>query len=453
MSWLAFRSWKQLLILILLKLGMHEGTEDARAGGKSAWSEGLPSERWLARFIPRELVEDQLRSRARAFLLVRFTVVAAIFTLLFAPYFALYLRIPYTGPLNALYGISLALTTVILNRTRSLRIAANWTLASALVVLLIQCWKLGGVSSLAYPWLASLPVAAMLLRGVKGGAVWTAIAVIGIVGIGLAEVAGWLPNGPALSVTAQTATTVTVASLSLALAALAWLAESRADELLEDLQQQKELFERRAVRDWLTGLANRSLLTECLVQSWERARRHGPRGALFFIDLNDFKLVNDQYGHAAGDQVLREVALRLQDTVRASDLVGRIGGDEFALIVEGAESQNDVAVLADKIARSIEAPIDLEGAIVNVGASIGVAFFPDRDCHFGERITLPSIPANLHRTHGEVDGESVRRLLEKADAAMYTAKRKALRFWIHAHEADETIRRTAALVSEPPPAA
>jgi diguanylate cyclase (GGDEF)-like protein len=428
-------------------------TKDARTGGKGARSDGLPIERWLARFIPRELVEDQLRSRARAYLLVRFTVVAAFFTLLFAPYFAFYLKLPYTGLLNLLYGISLALTTVILKRTRSLRIAANWTLASALLVLLIQSWKLGGVSSLAYPWLASLPVAAMLLRGVKGGTAWTAIAVLGIVGIGLAELVGWLPSGPALGATAQTATTVTIASLALALGALAWLAESRADELMEDLQQQKEIFERRAVRDWLTGLANRSLLTECLVQSWERARRHGPRGALFFIDLNDFKLVNDRHGHAAGDQVLREVALRLQDTIRASDLVGRIGGDEFALIVEGAESQNDVAVLAEKIAQAIEAPIDVEGAIVHVGASIGVAFFPDRECHFGERITLPSIPANLDTTHGEVDHESVRRLLEKADAAMYTAKRKALRFWIHEHEADETLPRTTALVSEPPPAA
>jgi diguanylate cyclase (GGDEF)-like protein len=428
-------------------------TKDARAGGKSAASGSWWSERWLARFIPRELVEDQLRSRARAFLLVRFTVVAAIFTLLFAPYFALYLKLPYTALANLLYGGSLALTTVILNRTRSIRIAANWTLASAFLVLLIQSWKLGGVSSLAYPWLASLPVAAMLLRGVKGGTAWTVIAVAGIVGIGLADVADWLPNGPALGVTAETATTVTIASLALALGALAWLAESRADELMEDLQQQKEMFERRAVRDWLTGLANRSLLTECLVQSWERARRHGPRGALLFIDLNDFKLVNDQYGHAAGDQVLREVALRLQDTIRASDLVGRIGGDEFALIVEGAESQNDVAVLAEKVARSVEAPIDLEGAVVNVGASIGIAFYPDRDCHFGERITLPSIRANLSAPHGEVDHESVRRLLEKADTAMYTAKRKGLRFWIHEHEADETLRRATVLVSEPPPAA
>ncbi len=173
----------------------------------------------------------------------------------------------------------------------------------------------------------------------------------------------------------------------------------------------------------------------------------------FFIDLNDFKSINDQYGHAAGDQVLREVALRLQDTVRSSDLVGRIGGDEFALIIEGVESQNDVAALAEKVAEAIEVPIALGEVAAHVGASIGVAFFPDRECHFGDRITLKSIPTGASALRGEVDHESVRRLLEKADAAMYTAKRKALRYWIHEHIADDTLRGTVSRVSEPPPAA
>ena len=428
-------------------------TKHVRGVPSAGSLESGPLDRWLTRFIPRELVEDHIRSRARAYLLMRFTMVSAIGTMVFAPYFALYLKLPYTGPLNILYGISLALTPVILNRTRSLRIAANWTLSSAFAVLLFQSWVLGGVSSLAYPWLACVPMAAILLRGVRGGAVWTLVSVIGVVGVGIADIMGLLPQGPALVVAARGATMVTIAALTLTLGGLAWLAESRAEELLQDLQRQKLVFQERAVRDWLTGLANRSLLTECLIQSWERARRHGPRGALFFIDLNDFKLVNDEHGHAAGDQVLREVALRLQDTVRASDLVGRIGGDEFALVIEGVESQKDVAVLADKVALAIERPIELEGATVHVGASIGVAFFPDRACHFGDRITLPSIPATAVTSHGEVDQESVRRLLEKADAAMYAAKRKALRYWVHEHVADETLRGTVGLLSEPPPAA
>jgi len=410
-------------------------------------------DRWGALLVPREIVEDHPRSQDRAFLLVRYTVVAAVFTALFAPYFFFYLKLPYTLLSNVLYGLSLGATLLILQRTRSVRLAANWTLTAALAVLLFQACTLGGVSSLAYPWLSVTPVAAMLLRGVQGGSRWTIVTIVAIVGVGVAEAFGALPNTPGMSGTARGATTVTVASLTVALGALAWLAESRSDELLQDLLRQKKMFQERSVRDWLTGLANRALLTECLIQSWERARRHGPRGALFFIDLNDFKNVNDEHGHPAGDQVLRDVALRLQDSVRSSDLVGRIGGDEFAMIVEGVESQSDVAALAEKISSAIEQPVDLGGEEIRVGASIGVAFYPDRDCHFGDRITLPTVPPQGLGARGEVDHESIRRLFEKADTAMYTAKRKGLRFWVHEHAADETLPSRTGFLSEPPPAA
>jgi predicted signal transduction protein with EAL and GGDEF domain len=256
------------------------------SGGDSA------DDRWGALLVPRELVEEHPRSRDRAFLLVRYTVIAALFTVCFSPYFFLYLKLPYTLLFNILYLVSLGATLLILRQTRSLRIAANWTLSSAFAVLLFQSCVLGGVSALAYPWLACLPVAAMLLRGVRGGAVWTFASVAGVVGVGVADGMGLLPAGSMVPRMAGGATTVTVASITIALGALAWLAESRAEELLSDLQRQKQVFQERAVRDWLTGLANRALLTECLIQSWERSRRHGPRGALFFIDLNDFKLVN-----------------------------------------------------------------------------------------------------------------------------------------------------------------
>jgi hypothetical protein len=231
---------------------------------------------------------------------MRFTLVAAAFTAVFAPYYAFYLKLPYTGLMNLLYGISLILTPVILHRTRSVRIAANWTLSCGFAVLLFQSWVLGGVSSFAYPWLACLPMAAMLLRGVRGGALWTLVSVAGVVGVGVADMMGLLTHEHPPVVTVHGATMVNIAALTLALGGLAWLAESRAEDLLQDLQRQKLVFQERAVRDWLTGLANRSLLTECLIQSWERARRHGPRGALFFIDLNDFKLINDEHGHASG---------------------------------------------------------------------------------------------------------------------------------------------------------
>ncbi|TFH26647.1 MAG: hypothetical protein E4H00_10345, partial [Myxococcales bacterium] len=237
-----------------------------------------PLDRRLARFIPRELVENHIRSRERAFLLMRFTLVAAVFTLLFAPYFAWIVRLPNIGLMNALYGMSLVATPVILHRTRSIRIATNWTLSCSFAVLLVQSWTLGGVSSLSYPWLSCIPMSAMLLRGVRGGAIWTLVSVAGVVVVGVADAMGLVPGAVTPGVTARSASMVTVASLTLALGGLAWMAESRSEQLLQDLQQQTLIFQERSVRDWLTGLANRSLLTACLIQSWERALRHGPRG-------------------------------------------------------------------------------------------------------------------------------------------------------------------------------
>ena len=98
-----------------------------------------PDDRWGALLVPRELVEEHPRSLDRAFLLVRYTVVAAIITVLFAPYYFFYLKLPFVLVTNVLYGISLAITLVILRQTRSLRIAANWTLSAAFAVLLVCC--------------------------------------------------------------------------------------------------------------------------------------------------------------------------------------------------------------------------------------------------------------------------------------------------------------------------
>ena len=100
-------------------------TKNVRDVLSVAPAEGGRVDQWLARFIPRELVEDDLRSRARAFLLMRFTLVAAVFTILFAPYYVLHLKLPYVGLTNLAYGASLIATPVILRSTRSVRIAAN----------------------------------------------------------------------------------------------------------------------------------------------------------------------------------------------------------------------------------------------------------------------------------------------------------------------------------------
>jgi diguanylate cyclase (GGDEF)-like protein len=255
------------------------------------------------------------------------------------------------------------------------------------------------------------------------------ITVTSIIGLGLGDSFEWLPAAPARAIVGQRVDALTVCALAIALSAIGWLFETRANTLLRHLERQRKTYHDRSVRDVLTGLANRALLSECIIQSWERCRRNGPRAALFFVDLNHFKQVNDRYGHLIGDQVLKEVALRLKDVLRRSDIAGRIGGDEFALVIEGIESRSDVAALAEKVASAIEVPVELEQGTVQIGASIGIAIYPNNPYPRQESPT--TMTAESTGVRHNVGHETVRRLLQRADAAMYTAKRQGRRYWIH----------------------
>jgi diguanylate cyclase (GGDEF)-like protein len=153
-----------------------------------------------------------------------------------------------------------------------------------------------------------------------------------------------------------------------------------------------------AQHDRLTGLANRALFSEKLDDAAKRLKRNGSNFTVLMLDLDRFKNVNDTLGHPAGDQLLVEVAQRLQSSLRDTDVVARLGGDEFAIIQENEKNQRGGAIaLARKIIGLIEQPFELGGNRVNVGTSIGIAFAPE---------------------HGS-DAET---LLQKADVALYAAK-------------------------------
>jgi diguanylate cyclase (GGDEF)-like protein/PAS domain S-box-containing protein len=149
--------------------------------------------------------------------------------------------------------------------------------------------------------------------------------------------------------------------------------------------------------DPLTGLANRTLLADRFSQMIVQARRRGTPLGVLFIDLDDFKLVNDRLGHSAGDVLLAETALRLQAAVRSGDTVARISGDEFAVVLADLARPDDAAVVAQKILDRLAEPFALSGEQTFVTASIGIAAFPG-------------------------DGGDVETLLGAADAAMYRAK-------------------------------
>ena len=152
--------------------------------------------------------------------------------------------------------------------------------------------------------------------------------------------------------------------------ALSILAVSR--DLTERRRIEEALAE-QAVRDPLTGLANRTLLVSRIRQAIELGAARTGRPAVLFLDLDRFKLVNDSLGHAAGDELLVEVAGRLREAVRRGDLVARFGGDEFVILCEGVEDRSEAAAVADRICRCLVRPFDCGGKPIHVRASIGIA--------------------------------------------------------------------------------
>ncbi|OIR17162.1 putative diguanylate cyclase YegE [mine drainage metagenome] len=162
-------------------------------------------------------------------------------------------------------------------------------------------------------------------------------------------------------------------------------------------RKEKHLLENIAHRDALTDLHNRTFFERCLPEDVMRANREGTGLALFYIDLDGFKQVNDRHGHEMGDAVLREVSARLRKSLRQNDIVCRIGGDEFAVILPALSSGDDAGTLAEQIIVSLSQPYSIDGNKLSLGASIGIAFLSK-------------------------DVPGPQELLRKADAAMYQAK-------------------------------
>lgn len=164
--------------------------------------------------------------------------------------------------------------------------------------------------------------------------------------------------------------------------------------------ERKQLFARlqhASQYDPLTDLPNRGLLFDRLRTALARARRQQEMMAVLYLDLDRFKEVNDTYGHTAGDQLLKEVAQRLQQCVRESDTVARIGGDEFVILIESMQQTEYATVVADKIHAAFHQPVQLESHRLHILPSIGVAHYPQH-------------------------GENEQSLLDHADAAMYEQK-------------------------------
>jgi len=175
------------------------------------------------------------------------------------------------------------------------------------------------------------------------------------------------------------------------------------------LEAQRQALDHEAQHDWLTGLDNRRSLIGMLPQALARASRQHGGVTLFFIDLDGFKPINDSHGHSVGDQVLIEIAQRLREGVRAGDFIARPGGDEFVVVCEGLRTPDEATSVAEKLIGLINQPVVVDGAVLRVGASVGIATFPH-------------------------DGRDAEALTGAADRAMYAAKSAGRGVWRLARE-------------------
>jgi diguanylate cyclase (GGDEF)-like protein/PAS domain S-box-containing protein len=198
--------------------------------------------------------------------------------------------------------------------------------------------------------------------------------------------------------------------------------------LAQDVTERLELDNRlrhQAFHDTLTGLANRALFYDRVEHAVARGQRSDDAFAVLFIDLDNFKAINDTVGHSAGDAVLLEVAMRLRRAIRPSDTAARLGGDEFAVLIEPIAGGSIAIAVAERIAASLNQPVEVEGDMWFVSGSVGIAF----------------------SDHSK--NESVDTILRNADVAMYNAKKRGrAQFTVFEPEMYESVAEKSLLEAE-----
>lgn len=169
--------------------------------------------------------------------------------------------------------------------------------------------------------------------------------------------------------------------------------------LMDEQRAHAEEARHQALHDWLTGLPNRSLFSQLMSQRINEVRRDGGTFAVMFLDLDEFKHINDTLGHEAGDRLLQEVSSRVQETLRESDVLARMGGDEFVILLRNTGSRESLEEVAGRMLDAVSHPYRLAGRAVTISVSIGISVYPR-------------------------DGQDEQTLLRTADEAMYVAKQE-----------------------------
>ena len=316
-------------------------------------------------------------------------------------------------------GMGLMLLCLWLNHRGKTGIANLLFLFSLTTVVCALMWTSEGIKDVALLSFPALLIMAGLLVQARAFFVLLGYMVAYLVFLTLAtEVFHWRATGyvsPPMEQLRDVLTILLVSGMAI------WLILSDLQKALLNLQLQiaryresQEQLTYLSQHDSLTGLANRGLGRERLERAIEVARRQQRRVGLLFVDLDNFKVINDSLGHAAGDDFLKQVATRLNHAIRKSDIVARHGGDEFVIGLTDMDDVAEVSAVATSVLSRMEAVFTLKDTEVSTSCSIGIALFPD-------------------------DSDDYETLMRQADVAMYRAKesgRNAFRFFDAAMQAD-----------------
>jgi len=263
------------------------------------------------------------------------------------------------------------------------------------------CFIFGGTKSPTYPLLLLAPAMAGLVGSVSLCVAWGLLILAFWAGVLQAERSGFQFTQIIIPQNHSMAMMVAYIGLAIAVVSIIIIYAEMNKALRQSLQTTNSELAHLSSHDQLTRLPNRRFYDERIGLALRRAaENHGMTG-LLFIDLNEFKKINDTYGHGVGDKLLIAVAQRVQNCLRETDLVARLGGDEFVAVLEDVRSPDEVTRIAHKLSQAIEQPLYVRQQILKFSASVGVAIFP-------------------------IDGRQKHELEEKADKAMYLAKKRGL---------------------------
>lgn len=337
----------------------------------------------LDQFIPEHL-HNNPPELMRSYILLGVIFTNLTTTSLFLVFLLTVIDLPKSNMLMAtgmilitLMGCSLALA--IYKRTKDYRLTGNTLLFTLLLIIGGGIQITGGYSeSPVLQLLLMIPVCGFLLIGKTSGLTWLAMTLMMCGVLYLLDSQQIVTTQLIIFEKDRRILLVAIQGiLLLAVGGVLVVYELINDSLKAKLEEERNKFEYKASYDDLTGIPNRFEFFKRLEKSIVECYRREQKLAVVYIDLDGFKPVNDLYGHHAGDKLLCEIAVRIENAVRLSDTVARIGGDEFALILPGIHAQEDIEKVMAKVQLLISAPVIVDNHELKISASLGVAIYPD----------------------------------------------------------------------------